>query len=72
MSFKRLISANTFDSAVEAAASVDAMIFKSRDVPSTLSKCAVNKPLLEDAAGDNDNKLRPIELIIGYIFKAQY
>jgi hypothetical protein len=47
------------------------MIFKSSDVPSTFSKCAVNKPFVEVAAGDNDSKLRPIELIIGYNFKAQ-
>jgi hypothetical protein len=40
-------------------------------VPSTFSKCAVNKPFVEVAAGDNDSKLRPIELIIGYNFKAQ-
>ena len=69
--FKRLISANIFDSAEAAAVSEDAMIFKSSDVPSTFSKCAVNKPFVEDAAADNDSKLRPIELIIGYNFKAQ-
>ena len=44
ISFKRLISANTLDSAVEAAASDEAMIFKSSEVPNTFSKWEVKRP----------------------------
>jgi hypothetical protein len=47
------------------------MIFKSSEVPNTLSKWELNKPL-EDAEGERLKRLKAIELIIGLLFSAQY
>jgi hypothetical protein len=44
------------------------MILRSNEVPNTFSKWEVNKPVAEEAAGVNASKLRPIELIIGFVF----
>jgi hypothetical protein len=60
------------DSAVEAAASDEAMILRSKEVPKTFSKCAVNKPVVVDALGVKLSRLRAIEWIIGFVFRPQY